>query len=342
MKKYAIFLLFIMLFSVSGCTTNEEARDFSVDMSPRMISLSSDMNTAEVVEGVKGAVVGISAKMGRGTSIGSGVAISDNGYIITNEHVVSGNETVTIYLADKTLKNAELIWSNPALDIAVLKAEVNLPYLQIASLDEVRVGDDVIAIGTPLSLQFKHTVTKGIVSALNRTLEVENSGGTISYMQDLIQHDASINSGNSGGPLINSNGKVIGINALKASDSEGIGFAIPIETATAAIKKIIPINSVEQTYEQAYLGLLCYDAEIAYYNNETDIQTGVYIMDIAKDSPAYNSELMPGDIITRINNFDINWMLDMKKAIFDINPENEVSIDFIQNGQYKTIKIRSF
>lgn len=337
MKKYAIFLLILLVFTISACTGNTESRDYSVDMSPRMISVSSDMNTAEVVDAVKGAVVGISANMGMGMSVGSGVAIADDGYIITNEHVVSGNKSVKIYLADKTLKNAELIWSNPSLDIAVLKAEVNLPYLQTAPLSDVRVGDDVIAIGTPLSLQFKHTVTKGIVSALNRTLEVENSNGTISYMQDLIQHDASINSGNSGGPLINSSGKIIGINALKAADSEGIGFAIAIETATAVVGKIIPTNS----FNQAYLGLLGYDAEIAYYNNETDVQSGVYVMDIAENSPAYNSELMPGDVITRINNANIKHMLDFKKAIFALNPADEVSIDFIQNGQYKTIKIQS-
>lgn len=337
MKKYAIFLLIFVMIVLSGCGASE-ARDYSVDMSPRLISVKSGMNTTEVVDAVKSAVVGISANFEFGASVGSGVAIANGGYIITNEHVVGKSKTVKIYLADKTSNTANLVWSNPTLDIAVLKADINLPYLQTAPLSEVRVGDEVIAIGTPLSLQFKHTVTKGIVSALNRTLEVENSNGSISYMQDLIQHDASINAGNSGGPLINASGQVIGINALKAADSEGIGFAIPIETATTAVAKIIPNNAFEQTY----LGILGCDAEIAYYNNETNEKSGVYIMDIAENSLAFNSELMIGDVIIRINNVQIKQMLDFKKAVLALNSTDQIEIDYIQNGQYKTTRIYNY
>ncbi|MDD3397495.1 MAG: trypsin-like peptidase domain-containing protein [Clostridia bacterium] len=338
MKKYAIFLLIFVILIMSGCTDNTEVRDYTVDMSPRLISVTSNMNTVQVVDAVKSAVVGISANLDYGVSVGSGVAIANDGYIITNQHVIGNIKSVKIYLADKTSRTAELIWSNPSLDIAVLKADISLPYLQTAPLTEVQVGDDVIAIGTPLSLQFKHTVTKGIVSALNRTLEVENDSGTISYMQDLIQHDASINAGNSGGPLINSSGKVIGINALKAADAEGIGFAIPIETATAVVAKVIPNNAFEQTY----LGILGCDAEIAYYNDETSEKSGVYIMDIAENSPAFNSGLLPGDVITRINYTNIKYMLDMKKVVLALNPTDEIEIDYIQNGEFKTLKFQNF
>ncbi|MDD2445428.1 MAG: trypsin-like peptidase domain-containing protein [Clostridia bacterium] len=331
MEKIVIFLLVLFMFVCGGCgTTNQE--NINVDMTPRLISITSDMGTSEMVEAVTGAVVGISSKIGWGLSIGSGVAIAGGGYIITNQHVVENNSIVTIYLADKSTSNAEVIWSNTGLDIAVLKAEVNLPYLQTSPLSNVNVGDEVIAIGTPLSLQFRHSVTKGIVSALYRTLEVENVNGSISIMQDLIQHDASINSGNSGGPLIDTSGRVIGINALKAADSEGIGFAIPIEIATAATVKIIPDNA----YATAYLGVLGCDAEIANYNGDTDAESGIYIMDIAENSPLKNSDIRIGDVIIRVNSNIIDNMLDFQKAVIDIKPNSEVELDYIQDGAIKT------
>lgn len=331
MKKFVIFLLVIFISVCGGCGIKEQ-ENINVDMTPRLIAITSDMNTAEVVEAVTGAVVGISSKMGLGLSIGSGVAIAGGGYIITNQHVVGNNSIVTVYLADKSTSNAKVVWANPGLDIAVLKADVNLPYLQTSQLNSVNVGDEVIAIGTPLSLQFRHSVTKGIVSALYRTLEVENLNGSISIMQDLIQHDASINSGNSGGPLIDTSGRVIGINALKAADSEGIGFAIPIEIATAATVKVIPDNA----YVPAYLGVLGCDAEIANYHGDTDISNGVYIMDIAEDSPLKNSNIEVGDVIIRVNANQINNMLDFKKAVLNIKQNSEIELDYIQDGVIKT------
>ncbi|MDD3862512.1 MAG: trypsin-like peptidase domain-containing protein [Clostridia bacterium] len=341
MKKIVIFFIFVaIIFSsgiiISSCFgANIEERDLSVDMTPRLISTRDNMNATEVSDAVKSAVVGISASSVRGTSVGSGVAIALGGYILTNQHVVGSSNDITVYFADKTKGSAKLIWSDFGIDIAILKSAIDMPYLETAPLSEVRVGEDVLAIGTPLSLQFKHSVTKGIVSALNRALEVENSNGTISYMQNLIQHDASINSGNSGGPLINFDGKVIGINALKAADAEGIGFAIPIETATVAIEKVIPNNSFQQTY----VGVMAYDAELAYFNDETDASMGAYVMDIALNSPAFNSQLQSGDVITRINLLKINNTLDLRKAIYILNVGDEIEIDVIRRGEIKTIRI---
>ena len=153
----------------------------------------------DVVENnVKGAVVGIASFSSSGTSVGSGVAISDGGYVLTNHHVVNGANSILVYYADKTQGPAKSIWSDSSLDLAIIQTEKNMPYLQCGTSKELKVGQDILAIGTPLTLQFKHTVTKGIVSALNRTLEVGSISDAV-YLQNLIQHDASINPGNSGG-----------------------------------------------------------------------------------------------------------------------------------------------
>ena len=222
-------------FGICGGCVQKMDYDESINMEPRQITLSTKMDTTKVIEEVKSAVVGISCTMYNGYSVGSGVAIAENGYILTNQHVVNGAKNIRVYFADKTDSLASLIWQDSSMDLAVVKTERNLPYLQCGEAGDVLAGEDVLAIGTPLTLDFRHTVTKGIVSALNRTLQVENASGNITYMQNLIQHDASINPGNSGGPLINSRGQVIGINTLRASEAEGLGFAIPINVGKQVV-----------------------------------------------------------------------------------------------------------
>jgi len=293
------------------------------------------MSSTDVVEAVRGAIVGISATLPYGTSLGTGVAVADGGYILTNHHVIEGASSLKVYFADKDVGNASMIWSDASLDIAIIKSEKNIPYLATSPLSEVSVGDDVLAIGTPISLQFQHTVTKGIVSALNRTLEIQSISGYTTYMQNLIQHDASINAGNSGGPLINSTGKIIGINSLKASDAEGIGFAIPIETATTVTARVIPDND----FQQVSLGVFACDAELAKFKEQTDLDNGVYVIDILKDSPISSAELKIGDVIISINSQKITNMLDFRKAIYSLDRGDEVKITYIQNGTPKTTTI---
>lgn len=314
---------------------SNNAFEENVDMTPRLISTSQVLSSTDIAETVKSAIVGISASLKNGTSIGSGVAISDGGYVLTNYHVINGGRSLTLYLADKTTTSATYIWGDSALDIAVLKANKNLPYLDYSPLSEVHIGDDVLAVGTPLSLQFQHTFTKGIISALNRTIEIASLGGYTTYMQNLIQHDASINSGNSGGPLINSQGKVIGINSLKASDAEGIGFAIPIETATSAISRVIPNND----FKEVYLGVFGIDAELAKYQELTNIDSGVYVVDIDENSPLALTKIKEGDIITQINNEKIKNTLELRKIIFSLNKGEEIEITFQSNTTEQVVKV---
>jgi S1-C subfamily serine protease len=190
------------------------------------------------------------------------------------------------------------------------------------------VGQDVLAIGTPLTLQFKHTVTKGIVSALNRTLEV---GGIsdVNYLQNLIQHDASINPGNSGGPLISMDCKVVGINTLKASESEGIGFAIPIEVGFAIGKQVIENKKTTS----AYVGLFGFDAQIASFYNQTTVSEGVYVISVDTKSPASKCGIKEGDVVVQIDDKPIKTVLDFKVAMYMYETCDPMTIKILRNGK---------
>ena len=328
MKKFVLFFLLVtVLIFNTGCATGSFITHNNVDMTPRKISLQNYMETTEVVEQVKGAVVGISAMLSGGYSVGSGVAVAENGYILTNHHVVNGSNSIVVHFADKTQASAQLLWSDSSLDTAIIKTNRDIPYLDCGNSSDLKVGQEVIAIGTPLTLQFKHTVTKGIVSALNRTLEVESMAGA-SYLQNLIQHDASINPGNSGGPLISLNGKVVGINTLKASEGEGIGFAIPIEVGKKITDKVV--NNVN--FESSYIGVFGFDADIASYYGETMATDGVYIVSLDKNASACQAGLQEGDVILKINDKNVNKLLDLKMAMYDYNIGDVLNIT-VQRGQ---------
>lgn len=333
----AVFLVLLMVFSLnlSGCTLSSNI-DTSQDMTPRLISVSDDLQTSEMVEEVKSAVVGISATVDGGYSVGSGVAIASGGYILTNHHVIEGARGVKVYLSNNVESYAKVLYSDSALDLAILKADVNMPYLDTEPSTNLKVGEDVVAIGTPLTLQFKHTVTKGIVSALNRTLEISNLGGTSTLMQDLIQHDASINPGNSGGPLINSAGKVVGINTLKATDAEGIAFAIPIEVATSLSSKVIQ----NVNYTAPKLGIFAYDVNIARFALKTKAQNGLYIEDVQKDSALYNAGVKNGDVILSINNLDMNTSIDLRKLLYSLNAGDEIEIKILRDDETHIINAK--
>ena len=327
MKKFVLFFLLSCFLFFNGCTANNIDFDSNVDMSPRKISIDQYVETTEVVEQVKSAVVGISAMTNGGYSVGSGVSIAENGYILTNHHVVQNSKSIVVHFADKTQSKAEFIWSDSSLDMAIIKTERNIPYLECGNSNNLKVGQEVIAIGTPLTLQFKHTVTKGIVSALNRTLEIESMAGA-SYLQNLIQHDASINPGNSGGPLISLDGKVVGINTLKASEGEGIGFAIPIEVGKKITDKVVE----NVNFETAYIGVFGFDADIASYYGETMLSNGVYVASLDSKASAYQSGLEEGDVILKINGTDINRLLDLKMSMYDYKVGDKITIT-IQRGE---------
>ena len=302
-------------------------------MSPRLI-VSSAENTELLVEDIRSAVVGISAISNNSYSVGSGVAVADGGYILTNHHVINGASELIVYFANNTADYADIIWSDSSLDLAIIKSYTNIPYLELGKVEDVKVGQDILAIGTPLTLQFTHTVTKGIVSAKNRTLEVESDNG-LAYLQNLIQHDASINPGNSGGPLISTDGKVVGINTLKATEAEGIGFAVPINL----VKPIIESFKNNGEFEEAYIGIFAYDKNvIPYLDSSIDFNSGIYVAQILADGPSYNSGLRTGDIITKIDGIEINKMTKLREYLYSKRPGDKVVLN-VEDGESKVIEV---
>lgn len=252
---------------------------------------------------------------------GSGFIYSSEGYIITNHHVIEDSKSITVVLHDGTKHNAELIGSDSLSDIAVLKISpdesTTLIPIEIGDSDNVVVGEQVVAIGCPAGVKFIGTVTDGIVSAINRDVELTDDYGRATKIMTLIQTNATINHGNSGGPLINTKGQVIGINTLKlARDYEGIGFSIPINGAVAIIEQLIEHGKVVERPEVDYVnargiiginGTAITEEEANYYK----IPVGVLVVQIANNSPAAQAGLRRGDIITHYNGTKISTIADI-------------------------------
>lgn len=268
-----------------------------------------------------------------GQSSGSGVIISPDGYIVTNNHVVERASELWVILSDGTQLPAKLISTDIFADLAVLKADGTMPAVAtIGNSDNLKSGETVIAIGSPLG-EFRNTVTVGVISATGRMLDSGNGY----YMEDLLQTDAAINQGNSGGPLVNPNGEVIGINTLVVRGgngsntvAEGLGFAIPSNTARFIAERII----AQGYFARPYLGVnyQSITPSIARRYN-LPAQWGAYITDIDSSGPAANAGLQRGDIIISIGEKTINEANSYINSLFAYQPGDQVTIKALRNGQ---------
>lgn len=316
---------------INTVQANEESKDISL-----------------VLEKTSDTVVGISKLQSVDTSffsleaaktynLGTGVIISKKGYVLTNNHITGGIlSKCYITTEDGEEYNASVVWSNENLDLSILKIATTREIISatIGDSDKIKIGQDVYAIGNPLGLEFQRTVTKGIISALNRTIKIEEDNGK-SYMEDLIQTDASINSGNSGGPLIDEKGNVIGVTSIKIKEAEGIGFAIPINI----IKPIIEKLENEGKFEEASLGIKAIDKEaIQYLDNSIEIKNGIYVTEIINDEK--NSEIKKGDIIEKIDEIPINKINELRKYIYSKNIGEEVKLTILRNKKENDIYIK--
>jgi len=269
--------------------------------------------------------------------VGSGVIVSPNGYILTNHHVAGGkNRRIVVSLADGRDVEGVTLWSDPVLDLAVVKVELTgLTSIPLGDSNTVRVGDPAIAIGNPLGLQFQRTVTSGIVSALNRTIEIETERGR-NFMEDLIQTDASINPGNSGGPLLNARGEVIGINTIKVTTAEAIGFAIPINAA----KPIIQCYAKDGEFQEPYMGIFAYDKEvIPYLDGNLKIDNGIYVARVDEESPAYKSGIRLGCIISKVDDINVNTMMQLRSYLYTKKPGDTVNITHLKKGEKEWVTV---
>ena len=263
--------------------------------------------------------------------VGSGVVVHPDGYILTNDHVAGGDpSSISVIFRNGDELEGTTLWTDHTLDLAIVKVDAaNLPAAHLGSSESLAVGERAIAVGTPLGLQFQHTVTSGIISALNRTVRVSTNLGE-NFMEDLIQTDASINPGNSGGPLVNIRGEVIGINTVKVSSAEGIGFAIPIDVAKPVIQHFVD----EGSFITPYLGVVGFDREMAsYYNKDHRVEEGVYVVELDRRAPAYLAGIRIDDIITMIGDQKINKMLDLRKAVYSYRVGQNMDIKVIRDGQ---------
>lgn len=272
------------------------------------------------------------------TVSGTGFFITTEGYILTNNHVVEGTREVNIVLSDGSQQKAEIVGTDQYSDIAVLKTTGNVPaVVTLGNSDKMDPGESVIAIGSPLG-DFKNTVTVGVVSATGRSIDTGN-GYTI---ENLIQTDAAINHGNSGGPLVNLAGEVIGINTLVVRNSgngdvaEGLGFAIPINTAQAIADQI-----VEQGYfARPYMGISFQpiNPSIAERYN-LPAKWGAYITQVEAGSPAAQAGLQENDIITKIGDITIDETHSYVNSLFNYKPGDTINLTVMRDGQETQLQI---
>lgn len=288
-------------------------------------TIENSKTVADVLENTMESVVGISKLKDTGISIfssnnetllglGTGLIVTESGYILSNEHVTGGKySTCYITLENGKKYDGKVVWSDTDLDLSITKIDAKgLKYITLGDSSNIKVGESVYAIGNPIGFEFRRTVTSGIISAKNRSIKLEENNN-ISYMSDLIQTDATINPGNSGGPLIYPNGEVIGINTVKISSAEGIGFAIPINVVKGVIESFKNTGSFEQTT----IGIYAYDKDvIPYLNSNINFSEGIYIAEITKNGPAESAGLKQGDIITEIDSKKLSTMNDLREYIY--------------------------
>ena len=272
------------------------------------------------------------------TVSGTGFFITDQGYILTNNHVVEGTKEVNIVLSDGTEQKAALVGTDIYSDIAVLKTEGKVPAVaKLGNSDMLQPGEWVIAIGSPLG-NFKNTVTVGVVSATGRSIDT----GSGYQIENLIQTDAAINHGNSGGPLVNLAGEVIGVNTLVVRNTntgdvaEGLGFAIPVNTAQAVAQQIIQ----KGYFARPYLGISFQpiNPEIAARYN-LPAQWGVYITQVAENSPANQAGLQVGDIITKIGDVPLDATHSYVNALFEYKPGDQINLEVVRGNGTTQVQV---
>ena len=275
----------------------------------------------------------------RSRVLGSGVIIdAAQGYIVTNHHVIDGAEDIEVTLIDKRKLMAKVVGTDPSSDIAVIKVDVdNLQQAQVGSSDELRIGEWVLAIGSPFSPNLDHTVTAGIVSAKGRS-DVFSGG----RYEDYIQTDAAINPGNSGGALVNLNGELIGINTAIATDgrsrsSAGVGFAIPINLVMRMVDDLIEHGKVTR----AYLGVIIQDVD-ASLAKALDMKRpeGAIVSEVHSDTPAAEAGIKEGDVIIRVDDIAIRDNSHLRNVISSSRPGDRRKLKVIRDGKEKTITVK--
>lgn len=278
-------------------------------------------------------VISIFGRMQESEGSGSGIILSADGYIVTNNHVVEGADEITVVLSDGKTYEAKLTGADARTDLAVLKVDANnLPYATLGNSSELQVGELAVAIGNPLGNELAGTVTGGYISALNRSIIVDDR------KFNLIQTDAAINPGNSGGALVNNYGEVVGINSVKmaASGVEGIGFAIPIDEAKPIIEDLKTSGYVTGRPVIGIGGRDVTEQDSKYYN----IPVGIYVTQVSPYSAAELAGIQAGDVVVKFNGEDVKTIdeLNEKKEKFKVG--DRVTLTVIRNGETRNVDLK--
>lgn len=351
-KSMNLFLCGILSTAVllGGCgignTANTQKEEQPAAAVQQEVKLSGARNTPVVVAAQKvgPAVVGITNKAyvrdffnrvqltERGT--GSGVIYDKSGLIATNNHVVEGAQEIIVSLTDGRSVKGKVLGADAATDLAVVKIDVDgdLPVADFGDSSTLQVGEPAIAIGNPLGLEFRGSVTVGVISALNRSIELGDRKFT------LIQTDAAINPGNSGGALVNADGEVVGINSAKVAVSgvEGIGFAIPVNSAKPILDELANHGRIARPY----IGASLIDKDIsARYGFDLDLHGGIFVMKIVTNGPVYNAGMRPGDIILTFDGAKVETVPELRAKLAEKKVGDVVTIVVLRAGIERSLQV---
>lgn len=315
-----------------------------------------DTGISEAVDKLYDAVVTVSTyKNAKAYASGTGFVYKKDGdtsYILTNAHVIKNADEVYITLTNGNTEKVSIVGSNTMADIAVLSVDSSkvIAYAEIGSSDKSKIGDTVFTVGAPLDSAYSWTVTRGILSGKDRLIEVSTSDSTTrsmytdSYMMNVLQTDAAINSGNSGGPLANGNGEVIGITSLKlvSSGVEGMGFAIPIETALKYAEKLINKEDIITPY----MGVSMLNLNEAYYYREFRSivedyknENGVVVAMVENNSPAAKAGLKQGDIITKIDGVETKSIAYLRYVLYKHEVGDKIKITYVRDNKEHSVNV---
>jgi S1-C subfamily serine protease len=307
----------------------------------RTSTTSALPDIVDVVKVVRPAVVSIASEITLElffqsipqTGVGSGVIFDSRGYILTNNHVVEGARKITVTLPDGRTFDGTMVGRDSITDLAVVKITgENLPTARLGDSGKLQIGEWLIAIGNPLALEGGPTVTVGVVGAVGRSVQEEN--GVI--LEDVIQTDAAINRGNSGGPLVNLAGEVVGINTVVAAEAQNIGFAVSINTAKPVIESLIAQGKVIRPYMGANLQTVT--AAIASQFG-LSVTEGALLTQVTRNGPAAQAGLRAGDVITRFDRTPIATASQLQKAILQHKVGDKVQVTLMRDKEERTVTV---
>jgi len=362
-KNIVLYTLMVVALLCSIGALGFSIYNYMEENNVQLISSGTDGNSANFTEGsiadvaskVSPSVVSITTETrtygyfgqeSTSTAAGTGMIVTSDGYVLTNKHVIEDASEVNIVLDDGTsYDEIELVGTDPTNDIAFLKIKdaENLPAVTLGDSKTLNVGQQVLAIGNALG-QFSNSVTEGIISGTGRSIVAsDSSSSSYESLTDMIQTDASINAGNSGGPLVNAAGEVIGVNTAVYSSGNGIGFAIPISGVKGMLNNIIKNSSATRAYLGVQYVTLTPDTAKSY---NLDVSTGAYVYAgknssaVISGSPADKAGIKDGDIITKINGVEVGTAGTVGTLVGEYMPGDTITVTILRDSEEKTVKVK--